>query len=94
MRTNKWLWETIVMPIYRQMYKEAEPPADIDELIKSGEAYKERWFDKYYLSLDRQIEIRDEFYKKYSLNRREREKVDFEIFLGCSPNSYKEDCNG
>ena len=91
MRTDKWLLDTILIPIYRQMYKEAEPSADFDELVKSGEAYKPRWFEKYFLSLDRQIEIRDKFYKKYKLTKRERERVDFEVFLGCSPNSYKGD---
>lgn len=86
MRSDKFLWK-VCMEIYRQMYKEASPSADFDELIENGEAKKEGWFLKYFLSMDRQVEIFEGVLKKYKCGRRERSKIGFEVWLGCSPGS-------
>lgn len=95
MKNKEYLWDNVVMPIYRQMYKEAEPSADFDELLESliKEGKKLDWsvIKNYYLSMDRQTEILDEHAKKHKLTKREKYKVSKEIFLGCSPNSVKED---
>lgn len=91
MRSDNFLWEKCVLPIYRQMYKEAEPSADFDKLIDEGVVGKHNWFMDYYLDTDRQEEIIDEHCKKRKLSKREREKIKFNILLGCSPNGYKED---
>ena len=78
------------MEIYRQMYKEANPSANFDELIKVGETKKPDWFMKYYLPMERQEEILNEICKKHKCSKLERHQISKEIFLGCSPNSCKE----
>lgn len=84
MRSREYLWD-VCMSIYRQMYKESEPSADFDKLMKEGETKKPDWFMKYYLSEKRQIEILEKHTKKYKLNEREKHEVSKELFLGCSP---------
>ena len=49
--------EEILMEIYRRMFKEAEPSADIDKIIKSGEGKTRDFFMRYYLEGDRQQKI-------------------------------------
>ena len=88
MRTNEKLWE-IAMAMYRQMYKEAEPSADIDKLMDSGETQEPNWFMKYYLDQDRQIEIMEEHFNKNKCDKAERKVLSKEMYLGCSPKGYK-----
>jgi len=78
------LWE-ICMDIYRQMFKEADPPADFDLMLESGEAKTPNFFGNYYLSAERQNEIIDDHCKKHNLRPIEKKKVSKEIHLGCSP---------
>jgi len=88
MRSDKYLWE-VSLEIYRQMYKEAEPSADFDELMKSGETKKRQWFMKYYLDKERQEEIFESICKKHRITEKEREKLSFEIWLGVAPSFIK-----
>ena len=88
MRTNKYL-ANICKEMYRKMYKEAEPSADFDKLMESGETKKENWFMNYYLPTKRQGEIFDSIIKKYKCNRWEREKISFEVWLGSAPTGIK-----
>lgn len=87
-RSDRYL-DKICMEIYRKMYKEATPSADLDELIKKGVTKKERWFMKYYLDEKRQQEIIDEICKKYKCNKLEKNKIENTIWLGASPTSIK-----
>ena len=93
MRNRKWLW-SVVVKIYTQMFKEAEPSLDFMELCNDMEEKKQQleqgWFFNHYLSMERQAEIIEEFRKKYQLNTREMKIINFNIHLGCSPNSSKE----
>jgi len=73
------------MPIYRQVYKEAEPSADFDELLKTEEVSKENWFMKYHLLQERQKEIFNEFCEKKKCSRQEKNKIAFEVWLGSLP---------
>jgi len=41
MKTNKQLWN-ICMDIYKELYIEAQPSADFNKLIESGETKKPR----------------------------------------------------
>lgn len=88
MKSKRKLWE-ICMDIYRQMYREATPPADLDELIKKGETKKTDWFLEYYLPTKRQEEIIDFHTKKNKLTGWEKRKVSQEIWLGCSPTGVR-----
>jgi hypothetical protein len=77
------------MEVYRQLFKEAEPSADIDHLIQSNETKTPNWFEAYYLSQDRQIEILEEIAKKHRLSKREKYMISKEVNLGCSPTTVK-----
>ena len=87
MKTDQHLWDKVVMPIYKEMYKKATPKADIDKLIEDGTTKQERWFMKYYLSEEKQ----DEIIKKHckGLKKLEKKKVKFEVLLGASPTDTK-----
>ena len=88
MRSKKYLWN-ICLEIYKQLYKESEPSADFDDLMRRGITQKDNWFMDYYLPEERIKEIIDYWCKKHKCNRRERELIEFEIWLGCSPSSVK-----
>jgi len=90
MKTNKQLWN-ICMDIYKELYIEAQPSADFNKLIESGETKKPDWFSKYYLD-DKEIKkIITKHTKKHKLNFRDRRAVYFEVWLGCSPTSCKKE---
>ena len=89
MRSDKYLWEKIVMPAYREMYKKATPKADIYELAEEGVTNKPNWFMKYYLPSEEYDKISDKWLKKCKGKIEER-KVRFELFLGAGPCSCKE----
>ena len=73
----------LVLEIYRHLYREAEPPADFDELTRTGEAKRPDFFASYYLSQDRQDEIVREHCR--GMSRWERRRVEAAVALGCSP---------
>ena len=88
MRSDKYLWG-ICEDIYRQLYKEAEPSVDFDELIKSEETSNENWFMNYFLDEEREVEIIESFLKKHKCTPIERKKIRAEIYLGAAPTSAK-----
>ena len=89
MKTNKQLWK-ICTDIYADLYINSEPPANFKKLIESGKTKEHNWFNKYYLD-DKEIKkIIDKHIKKHKLNPRDKKAVHFEVWLGCSPTSYKE----
>lgn len=79
------------MEIYKRMYQESDPPADIFELIDSGETNQPNWFMNYYLNMDRQVEILEEVLKEYKLPKRKKEAFRMAVFLGASPSMHKEE---
>lgn len=85
---TKDLWP-ICLDIYRQLYKEATPSADFDELMRTGVTKQKDFFMHYYLDDDRQAVIIREHCEKHKLNRLQRSQVDGQIWLGCSPRGTK-----
>jgi hypothetical protein len=85
--------ENAIMDVYREMYAVASPPADLDEIIKSGEGKEDRFFDKYYLDIDTQISIIDDVCKKAKLNGYNKRIVHMSVSLGSAPSSNKEKVN-
>jgi len=75
----------IIMEIYRRMYKEAEPSADINKIIKSGERKKPVWFMEYYLPQERQDEITEEALKEFKVPNYKKQEFRNEIWLGSAP---------
>ena len=89
MKSDKQLWE-ICMKVYRELYKSAQPSADFDKLLLSGEACEEEFYRNYYLPNDKFKQIVEKILKRHKLSPRERRYVEFEIYLGASPTSTKE----
>lgn len=88
MKTEKQLSD-IVMKIYKALYAEATPKANFVELYAKGVTNKQDWFNDYYLDIERQKEIIENFCKAYHLSRMERAKVMTTVMLGCSPVGHK-----
>ncbi len=88
MRSKKYLWN-LCMEIYREMYRQATPSADFDQLIKEGITKQPNWFMKYYLPSDKQQEIIDQICKEHRCDKHEKRRIETEVFLGCSPTSVK-----
>jgi len=89
MRTDDKLWK-YCLEIYRQMYKEASPSADFDELLKSGTCKNHSWFMGYYMPSKRQSEILEEVCTKHKCSQLERQRIKNEVYLGSAPNSCRE----
>lgn len=83
------LWD-ICLDIYRQMFKEAEPSADFDKMLASGEAKRPDFFMDYYLDQDRQDIIMAFQIGKHRLNRIQADAVRTEVCLGCAPKGVRE----
>ena len=77
--------DKIVIEIYRRMYKEAEPSADFDKLVESGETGKSDWYEKYYLDNKRQDEIIDEVCDRYKVSERYKFSIAVAVHFGCAP---------
>lgn len=75
--------------IYRQMYEEAEPSANFDELMDKGVTTGPDWFMGYFLEPERQQEIIEEHCDNHKLSQRERDIVELNILLGAAPNSSR-----
>jgi hypothetical protein len=84
--------QEIVMEIYREMYRRANPSRDIDDVIKSGEGKKSQWFMKYYLPQAEQETILETICKNHKLTKYERYKLSIEVNLGCSPRGFVKQC--
>jgi len=89
MKTDEELWE-ICVDIYNELYEEATPSADFDEL-KQGKFSKEADHDDpnpyrdYFLQEERQREIVEKHVEENNLNDAEKSKVTTEVYLGASP---------
>jgi hypothetical protein len=80
-------YDKILLSIYEKMYQESDPPADIHEIISSGEGRIHGWFWKYYLPQERQNEIMEEILKEAKLKKWEKKSMRITVLLGCSPSS-------
>jgi len=84
MKGDKKLWE-ICLEIYKELYQEAEPHADFNQLEKT----KPDWFMKFYLAEERQIEIIERILKEKRCNKYDRQCIRNEVYLGCAPSWVK-----
>ncbi len=75
----------VLVAIYREMYRRATPPADIDKLIKRGVTKKRGWFNAYYLDQDTQIKIIDKHCRRHKLDKHDTKNVHIKVMLGAAP---------
>lgn len=82
--------EEVANDMLRQMYNEAEPPRDYDELLENPEEAEDEWYQNHYLDGDRVQEIFDEHCEKHNITESERTPLSIHVIMGASPTSNKE----
>jgi len=86
-------WQKIIHDTYIELYKNAEPKADFDELVKAakGRHNIDNWgrhvidFMAYEIDKDKMDEIVNSFIKKYKMKPYYASQYSISIYLGCSP---------
>jgi len=96
-KTDEELWQ-ICLDIYNELYENATPSANFNEL-KKGKFHKEKGDDPhpyrdYFLEADKQQEILKKHVEKHDLTDVEESKIATEVNLGASPVSSKEAWRG
>ena len=75
----------------REMYSEAEPPLDFDEVLENPEEQDDDWYINHYLPSERQREIVDKHCDKHNLSKGERTTVTMTAILNYGPTSARND---
>lgn len=88
-------WNKIIHDTYVELYKNSEPKADFDELVKNAEVncYGQKCiaFNDYEIEQTKLDEIVQSFINKYKLTRWNAEQFNTTIYLGCSPKTKTND---
>ena len=84
-KVGRAIWECL-----KRMYKESEPSADIEKIVKSGEGKMRDFFCAYYLPSERLSEIIEEVCKEFKIKKLGKRQVENTLWLGSSPCSSKE----
>lgn len=87
----------LVYDIYRELYKNATPKGDFDELVANAlindRGEKEIPFNDYEICSYKMEDIVDEMMKRKScgmiLKPHEKKSIRFQVYLGCSPKNKK-----
>jgi len=69
----------------REMYSEAEPSLDFDDVLENPDEYGSRWYENYVLPSVRQREIVDKYCE--GLTKRERTAVIITAIMDFGPRS-------
>lgn len=81
--------DQIIWSIYRELYKNAEPSADFDELYDSAEinseGQREIPFMDYTISEEVFDRIIEEYFKGKKLPKLKKNSIRMNLYLGCSP---------
>ncbi|UBF21853.1 hypothetical protein HSTV-3_gp93 [Halorubrum virus HSTV-3] len=77
----------VLNDVLREMYAEAEPPLDFDDVLENPDEYGSGWYSEHYLDGDRQTEIVEKHAEKHDLNRGERKSLSFSAILSYGPSS-------
>lgn len=79
--------QEIAYDALREMYNEAEPPLNFDDVLENPDEYDDDWYTNHYLDSERQREIVDEYCDKHNLSSRERTEVTMTAILNYGPSS-------
>lgn len=78
-----------MLNIYRELYLNAEPPADFDDLVENAEldefGRKDIHFMNYEISQEKEDEIIRKHLNKSRLSKYIKSSIRTSILLGCSP---------
>ena len=85
--------ERICWEIYRDLYDNAEPKANFDELVANAKINerkeKEIPYNDYEIDGELFDEIFEKHMKKNKISKRQEKAFRFEIYLGCSPKTKR-----
>ena len=73
--------------ILREVYKEAEPGLDFDDLLENPEDYPDDWYSNHYLSSEREQEIFDKHTDDASLTSSEHTDLALTCITSMGPNN-------
>jgi len=86
--------DSIMMDIYRVLYRNSTPPADFDELVANATINErgEKEIDFMAYSIDQKLfdELMGAELKKHRIQKYYKELIRRSIYLGCSPKSIYE----
>ena len=78
-------YETLWKDILTEMYQEAEPPLDFEEVLASPEDQPEDWFKQHYLPEEKSEEIFDKHVEGVELTDREHTGLVMTCILDLGP---------
>ena len=88
---KKLNWQKIIHDTYIELYKNAEPQADFDELLANATinqiGQKVIPFMDYKIHPGVMDSIIGKFESEYKMRKIDKSKYEFTIYLGCSPAS-------
>lgn len=71
----------------REMYSEAEPPLDFDDVLENPDDYGDEWYKQHYLPSERVKEIFEKHADKHDLTQREHASLSISTITSLSPTS-------
>lgn len=81
--------EQIRNEILTEVYEEAEPGLDFEDLLENSDEYPDDWYDRHYLPSERQKEILERYCDKYDLNKKETGSLSWTVLLDFGPRGNK-----
>jgi len=69
----------------KEIYEEAEPGLDFDDVLDNPEGYEEDWYLNHRLHADRQEEILEKHLEKHDLTEREERQARMTVILDYGP---------
>ena len=96
---RKLNWQNIIHDTYVELYKNAEPQADFDELVNNAKTNNRKDaqgryvidFMAHEIDKNRMEEIIQSFIKKYKMKKYDASTYSFTIYMGCSPKTKSSD---
>lgn len=87
--TDKDELREIAYDILREIYDEAEPGLDFDEVLENPNDQPDDWFSQHYLSEERQNEIYEKHCDKHDLSQSERNSVHWTAIFQYGPLGHR-----
>ncbi|AGM11532.1 hypothetical protein M199_gp134 [Halogranum tailed virus 1] len=79
--------EQIAIDILNEMYEQAEPGLDFDDLRENPDEYPDDWYSRHYLSDEESERILEKHMEQYDLTESERSSLRWECILNKGPSN-------
>lgn len=83
--------QEVVYDILQEVYEEAEPGLDFEDLRENPEDYPDDWYSQHYLDEEREREILEKHLEKHDLTEREESQITFTVILDMGPSNVPPD---